>query len=68
MMYNMAGPTPTYDTKLWPRGKGSHATTVPKQILMIRGISPDGAEAQWTINEETGKVEVEFEEDVYDDD
>jgi hypothetical protein len=52
-----------YKTKAWPRGQSSVASTVPKQIRKIKGAPPAAElELHWSINPETGKVEVEFEE------
>lgn len=55
-----------YRTKMWPRSETSQATTVPKQIRAIRGApTPDeetDVDVVWTINPETGALEVEFEE------
>jgi hypothetical protein len=49
-------------TKLWRRSQNSHATTIPKEILAIKG-APTGEDAvvRWSINQETGEVEVKFE-------
>ena len=52
-----------YTTKAWPRGQSSVASTVPKQIRMIKGAPPaENLELRWTINPDTGAVEVEFHE------
>jgi hypothetical protein len=51
----------TYTTKAWPRGQSSVASTVPKQIRAIKGAPPaDEMELHWSINPDTGAVEVEF--------
>lgn len=51
----------TYSTKAWPRGQNSVASTVPKQIRMIKRAPPaDEMELHWSINPDTGAVEVEF--------
>lgn len=52
-----------YKTKAWPRGQSSVASTVPKQIRMIKGAPPaENLELRWSINPNTGAVEVEFHE------
>lgn len=52
-----------YKTKAWPRGQSSVASTVPKQIRMIKGAPPaEDLELRWSINPNTGVVEVEFHE------
>lgn len=52
---------PTYVTKAWPRGQSSVASTVPKQIRAIKGAPPaEEMELHWSINPDTGAVEVEF--------
>ena len=52
-----------YTTKAWPRGQSSVASTVPKQIRMIKGAPPaENLELRWSINPDTGVVEVEFHE------
>lgn len=48
-------------TKLWQRSQNSHATTIPKEILAIKGApTGEGAIVTWRINQDTGAVEVEF--------
>lgn len=50
-----------FTTKLWQRGQNSHASTIPQEILAIKGApTGDGAIVRWSINPETGTVEVEF--------
>ena len=52
-----------FRTKLWQRSQNSHASTIPREILLIKNAPVgDGAEVVWTINSETGQVEVNFEE------
>lgn len=54
-----------FTRKLWKRSQNSYATTIPREILAIKDVpveSDDGVEVEWSINEETGAVEVEFEE------
>lgn len=54
-----------FTTKLWKRSQNSHASTIPREILAIKG-APTGADdpiVRWSINPETGKVEVEFDVD-----
>jgi len=53
-----------FTTKLWQRSPNSYASTVPQEILAIKG-APTGEDAKvrWSINPDTGKVEVEFIED-----
>ncbi len=52
-----------YSTKAWPRGQSSVASTVPKQIRMIKGApAAENLELRWSINPDTGAVEVEFAE------
>lgn len=52
----------SYKTKLWKRSKNSYASTIPREILAIKN-APVGKNAivEWSINEETGTVEVRFE-------
>lgn len=58
-----------YKTKAWPRGQSSVASTVPKQIRMIKGAPPaEDLELRWSINPDTGAVEVEFHEREEDED
>lgn len=53
-----------FSTKLWQRSQNSHASTIPKEILAIKGVSLEGdTEVKWSINPDTGKVEVEFDEE-----
>jgi hypothetical protein len=50
-----------FTTKLWQRSQNSYASTIPKEILAIKGApTGEGAQVEWSINQETGKVEVEF--------
>lgn len=61
--YNMTndGEKFGFETKLWQRSQNSHASTIPKEILAIKGVPTDeDVRVKWTINQETGKVEVEF--------
>jgi len=55
-----------YRTKLWKRSQNSHASTIPKQLLAIRGAPTPtdniDVEVVWTINPESGVIEIEFEE------
>lgn len=52
-----------YKTKAWPRGQSSVASTIPKQIRMIKDAPPaEDLELRWGINPDTGAVEVEFHE------
>ena len=53
-----------FTTKLWQRSQNSYASTVPREILAIKGAPVDtNSVVRWSINPETGKVEVEFEND-----
>jgi len=53
----------SFTTGLWANGENSYATTVPGQILAIKGVNVDqDVEAEWSINQETGAVEVELKE------
>ncbi|WP_124194769.1 hypothetical protein [Natrarchaeobius chitinivorans] len=46
--------------KLWQRSQNSYATTVPQEILNIKGVPVDeNVEVNWRINE-TGEVTVSF--------
>lgn len=59
-MYNMANRI-QFTTKIWQRSQNSHASTIPKEILAIKGAEVgDGAVAKWSINPDSGKVEVDF--------
>lgn len=50
-----------FTTQLWQRSQNSHASTVPREILAIKGAPVgDDAIVKWSINPDTGKVEVEF--------
>lgn len=50
-----------FTTKLWKRSQKSYASTIPREILAIKG-APTGEDAvvHWSINPETGMVEVKF--------
>ncbi|KAB1198122.1 MULTISPECIES: hypothetical protein [Haloferax] len=51
----------TYKTKAWPRGQSSVATTIPQPLRMIKGAPPaENLEIHWSVNPDTGAVEVEF--------
>ena len=52
-----------FTTKLWQRSQNSYASTIPREILAIKGAPVDRGVVQWSINPETGTVEVKFEED-----
>lgn len=53
-----------YTTKLWQRSQSSYASTIPSEILAIKGApTGDNARVKWSINDETGAVEVRFVED-----
>lgn len=52
----------TYNTNLWKNGENSFATTVPQDILALRGAPVENAEVEWSINQETGNVVAEFKE------
>lgn len=57
-----------YTTKIWQRSQNSYASTIPQQILAIKGAPVgDDAYVSWSINPETGNVEVEFVEKEEDD-
>lgn len=52
-----------FRTKLWQRSQNSYASTVPKPLLMMRGVGVnDEIEVVWTVNEDGGIV-VEFEQE-----
>jgi len=53
-----------FETSLWQRSQNSYATTIPKQILAIKG-APTGEDARvkWSIDQETGDVVARFTED-----
>lgn len=54
-----------FSTKLWRRSQNSYATTVPREVLAIKDVpvdADDGVDVEWSINPETGRVEVEFRE------
>jgi hypothetical protein len=50
-----------FTTKLWKRSQNSYASTIPQNILAIKG-APIGEDSvvHWSINPETGVVEVRF--------
>jgi hypothetical protein len=53
-----------YTTKLWQRSQSSYASTIPSEILAIKGApTGDDARVKWSINDETGAVEVRFVEE-----
>jgi len=57
-----------YTTKLWQRSQSSYASTIPSEILAIKGApTGDDARVKWSINDETGAVEVRFVEEPDDD-
>lgn len=59
-----------FTTKPWQRSAHSWASTIPNQILAIKG-APTGSDdfrAKWSINPESGVVEVRFVEEGGDDD
>lgn len=57
-----------YTTKLWQRSQASYASTIPSEILAIKGApTSEGARVKWSINDETGAVEVRFVEEADDD-
>lgn len=50
-----------FRTKLWQRSQNSYASTIPKPLLMMRGVGVnDEIEVVWTVNED-GEIIVEFE-------
>lgn len=61
------GETFEYTTSLWQRSQSSYASTIPSEILAIKG-APTGEDAgvKWSIDEETGAVQVRFVEEAED--
>jgi len=58
------GETFDFTTKLWQRSQNSYASTIPQEILAIKGApTGDDARVKWSIDRETGNVEVEFVEE-----
>lgn len=51
-----------FTTKLWQRSESSYGTTIPQNILAIKNAPVENGEVVWSINPDTGKVEVEFQE------
>lgn len=54
----------TYRTKLWKRSQTSWGTTVPRELLSVRGVPIEGddrVEAVWKIDSSTGDIVVRFE-------
>ena len=50
-----------FETKLWQRSQNSFASTIPKEILAIKGVPKnEDVTVKWEINPETGNVEVSF--------
>jgi hypothetical protein len=50
-----------FTTKLWKRSQNSYASTIPQPILAIKSApTGDDARVKWSINPDTGKVELEF--------
>jgi len=53
-----------FQTKLWQRSQNSYATTIPREILLIKNApTGDDAVVTWSINPDTGNVELKFEKD-----
>lgn len=52
----------SFETNLWQRSQNSYATTVPRELLAIRGAPVENAKVEWSINQETGNVVAEFKE------
>ena len=50
-----------FTTSLWQRSQSSYASTIPAEILAIKG-APTGEDAvvRWSVNPDTGAVEVRF--------
>lgn len=56
-----------FTTKLWQRGQNSHASTIPREILAIKGVPTENdVSVKWRINQDSGAVEVRFETEVND--
>lgn len=56
-----------FTTKLWQRSQSSYASTIPQEILAIKGApTGDDVRVKWSINPETGAVEVRFVEETDD--
>lgn len=55
------GETFEFQTQLWQRSQNSYASTIPQQILAIKG-APTGESAvvKWRIDPESGDVIVRF--------
>lgn len=54
----------SFTTLLWKRSEASFASTIPREILAIRGVDLDSdVEVEWSINQDTGAVEVSFDDD-----
>lgn len=50
-----------YTTSLWQRSQSSYASTIPSEILAIKGApTGDDAQVKWSLNEDNGAVEVRF--------
>jgi len=49
-----------YTTKLWQRSQSSYATTIPREILTIKGVNVDDSVVNWSIDETTGDVIARF--------
>lgn len=50
-----------FTTKLWQRSQSSYASTIPSEILAIKGApTGDDARVKWSIDQETGDVIVRF--------
>lgn len=52
----------TFTTKLWKRSQNSYATTIPQQILLLKNAPTENGEVVWSVNPDTGKVELSFKE------
>ncbi len=56
-------------TKLWKRSQQSYASTIPKEIMLIKDApTGDDAVLHWSINPDSGAVEVKFDVEENDDD
>ncbi|MDS0474338.1 hypothetical protein [Natrinema sp. 1APR25-10V2] len=52
----------TFTTKLWQRSQNSYASTIPHNILAIKGVpTQSDVNVRWSLND-AGEVIVDFEE------
>ena len=52
-----------FETKLWQRSQNSYASTIPREVLLVKSApTGDDARVRWSVEQDTGRVYVEFTE------